>query len=66
MGASAYGAMEDRSVHGGVVVALVMASFEVELLNQFVTVVKREEGSPSGEAVMSASRSGWCEVGQII
>jgi hypothetical protein len=44
----------------------VMASFEGKLLNQSVTVGKREEGSASGEALMRESSSWWREAGHIM
>jgi hypothetical protein len=44
----------------------VMASFEGKLLNQSVTVGKREEGSAKGEALMREASSWWREAGHIM
>ena len=53
-------------VHGCVESDAVMASFEGKLLNQSVTVGKREEGSALGEALMRESSSWWREAGHIM
>ena len=63
MGATRYGAEVGSGVHGCVVVDAVMASFEVNSLNQPVTVVKREDGSVLGEAMIRESSSWWREAG---